>query len=246
MTRFVEPAVLACPRCESPILKRRIASLNFFGIHRYSDGSPGHWAKDVGRMACCPACDNLFWRDEAQPLGVMPREPRIRNWSWMKRALASLFGRCKTDFAEESAWTAIPESWHWARQIEAPKGRDFLWALEHGFGATAEDEIYLRTELWWSGNRPKRGSKSDSPMTADQERENMMRLLDLLQAMPPGNREPLIEAELLRALGRFEECIALLNNTTPTDSEMAQSQLARAKAADASLFSLESEGSMAW
>lgn len=240
MTRYAQPVVLACPRCESPILERRIASLNFLGACRWSDGSPGHWASGIGRLARCPACDSLFWLAQAPRLGVMPREPRIRQWSWLRRTFAHLLGNSKKGFAEEMAFEAIPEEWHWARYIESAKGRDLLWALERGFGANVEDEIYIRTKLWQTGNRPKRGSMSASPMTSDQERENMLRLLDLHRSTPSENWKLLVEAELLRELGRFEEAIALLESTQPTDSEMVQGQLDRARAGDSKVFSIDS------
>ncbi|MBL8421314.1 MAG: hypothetical protein JNK92_11840 [Dechloromonas sp.] len=230
MTRFVEPAVLACPICESPVLKTRLASFNDFGAVYWSD----NYASIVGLgstgpIVCCPVCEGMFWTEDAKQLGIMPKYPESLKWSWLRRKLAS---DMESVAAAESAWKSKPDSWDWAGNLQQPRGRELLWALEHVPGSNQEREIFIRTKLWWAGNAPLRGHKSGSPMTTDQEQQNMAALLKLKRGMPPEKRDLLLEGELLREMGCFEEAISILEAQVTIVGNRAAIPLAKAREKD--------------
>ena len=119
---------------------------------------------------------------------------------------------------EEAAWNNKPESWDWASDLEQPRDRELLWALTHGVANTLEQEIYVRTKLWWAGNGPHRGYKRKSPMNEDEAQHNMTALLQLRRTMADDKRDLRLEGELLRELGRFLEAIQMLEGLAGDDS----------------------------
>lgn len=94
-------------------------------------------------------------------------------------------------------------------------------ALTEGLCSDPERELYARMAVWWSANdhfRPlleeNDGGESCKILTATVTRstafvENQNLLLHLLNPIDP--RELILKAEIYRELGRFDECISLLD-----------------------------------
>ena len=81
--------------------------------------------------------------------------------------------------------------------------------------ATSDQLRYLRTQLWWSANDAfiqRAGDLSDS------DRENLEELLALLTA----ERDRLERAEILRELGRFDDCLTELSKMQQPESAIDQ------------------------
>ncbi|HJV25656.1 MAG TPA: hypothetical protein VJ673_08210 [Aromatoleum sp.] len=228
MTRFAEPEVIACPRCESLLLRQRLASFNNFGSVYWSDGFASFLGvSPVAALGCCGICEGLFWFDDVARLGVMPREPISLRWPGWKRCLAGLMSNRLID--SEAAWKAVPDAWHSAPYVESPRGRELWWALERGLASTQEREIYVRTRLWWAGNHPRRGSRAEQPMSDEQVGQNMAALLVLLRAQPDEKRDAVVEGELLRELGRFDQAITVLQDSAARGSDRAAIIVERAR-----------------
>lgn len=163
MTRFADPAVLACPHCDAPMLQPRLASINNYGATTWSDGFKSIIGFGRGQdIAVCPSCEGIFWLEDATQIGVMHREPESTEWPAWKRTLGHFNKVDASTLAKERAWKAIPDSWHWAGKIESLRGRELLWALEHGLGNTPERVMKLRRKLWWAGNHPDRGQRVET------------------------------------------------------------------------------------
>lgn len=129
-TRFAAPVVLACPRCDEPILQFRLASVNNCGATTWSDGFTS--IIDFGGsqdIAVCASCESIFWVEDATQIGIMHREPESTAWPAWKRAPGHFNPADAATLAKERAWKNIPDSWHWAGKIESVSGtRAFVGA----------------------------------------------------------------------------------------------------------------------
>nr|MBL8410216.1 hypothetical protein [Dechloromonas sp.] len=223
MTRIVEPAILACPRCNYPMRRTRYASIHFYAATYWSDGytSTISVAGNPDLGVCC-SCESIFWVEDAEELGIMHREPESTQWPWWKRGLARFDEKATATLAKEKAWRAIPDQWHFAGQIEPPRARELLWALAQGVGDTPARERRLRQKIWWVGNHPDRGGYAiRDPMTPAQAHENRLALLELVRQDGETHKRHLTEAELLRQLGYFDEALAVLEHTLLIGNETA-------------------------
>lgn len=224
MTRFAPPAVLRCPMCGDHLYKRRLASFNDFGATGWSDGYASVWALNaMSALGKCPWCMALFWLDDAEQEGVLPRKPyRI---GWMERAYLRLTGDKRGLLAQERAWHASPWEWKNAKDIELPTLADWQAALQERATLTPAREKLARRQIWWRSNDHLRLKHDGTPwktqvaMRNDDVQENLMALLCLCETEP----EPdLIEmGEILRELGRFDEALAVLERVAGKQREQA-------------------------
>lgn len=75
MTSFQTPSIHPCPDCGAFFLRRRFRSVNSFGVEDWSDGKPtSTWRQEP--LVRCSACAALFWLDDIEPVGIMPKMPR--------------------------------------------------------------------------------------------------------------------------------------------------------------------------
>lgn len=94
-------------------------------------------------------------------------------------------------------------------QLQPARNEDLLCALD--YGKLAVDEVhYLWRELWQRCNHLDRGIDIDfGEPISEQLRESILRtVLAQEEAKPSDDRDIVIEAELLRELGRFDEALA--------------------------------------
>ena len=98
--------------------------------------------------------------------------------------------------------------------------RPFLWVARNedlldalNKGLPVEDTYYLWRELWRRCNHPDRGIDCDfGQPISEQLRETILRtVLAQEEAKPSDERDIVIEAELLRELGRFDEALARMD-----------------------------------
>lgn len=70
-----------------------------------------------------------------------------------------------------------------------------------------EEEKYVRIAAFWAANMPRRGADgTPDPFDADEERN----LLALLERLGDSPQDRLLRAEILREMGRFEDCLEVL------------------------------------
>jgi hypothetical protein len=177
----------------------------------WSDGFGGqHWvAASAVDLTCCGCCNHLFWTIDVEPLGRLTERPESLDWPWQKRLMIYLGIGFQNAREAETQWKSIKEKWHWAQYADSVKENTLLWAIENGAGTTPERELILRRRLWWANNHPRRGRKYLPPMSIEQERQNMTRLLELVRHLPEEKRQPFTEGELLRELGLFDESLTV-------------------------------------
>jgi hypothetical protein len=71
-------------------------------------------------------------------------------------------------------------------------------------------ELYLRIRAWWWSNMPYREQSGTEFAVSEQNKENLTRLLELLDT--DDAHQTLMRAEIYRQLGRFEQAIATLDD----------------------------------
>ncbi len=117
-----------------------------------------------------------------------------------------------------------------ARHVRSLSEQEYLEAIDQGMGRNYREEVYLRAELWWAANKIVRNSKTEvltSPFSpGSKARKNLERLVELLtvgspdkSSLKPRDDEPLMRAEALRQLGRFDEARQVLQATFPKRME---------------------------
>jgi hypothetical protein len=182
--------VLACPHCENPVRRVTFASGNNLGAVYWSDGKMvARMWPDVVNVTRCPACNEIFWVEDAKRLGQIDE--------YWKRS-------DPPDAA--TRWEDAPEIMH----LDAG-------GLASAIAATRSDRAdrmqWLRIRLWHALNDPRRGTTQNRSPALQQALQqlflpNLEMLLPLLDEDEPGER--LMKAEALREMGRFEEAMRLL------------------------------------
>ncbi len=97
-------------------------------------------------------------------------------------------------------------------EFSAPDEQDYHRLLE-ATPLTPEDELYARVQAWRCGNDAFRHNPSAAPELTEKQRTNLQRIVAL--ADDTKVQERMLKAESLRALGKFEACIALLSDPVP-------------------------------
>lgn len=140
---------------------------------------------DRSPLRVCPHCGHVYWFDEAKLLGDVDVDKKPE------------------DFYPGAKYSYEPKFEHFVRGIRL--GEHDPQKLE-----------YIRIRVWWAGNDARRSADSEEPSAliplSEAERENLETLYPILLAGDEGQR--LLGAEVLRELGRFEECLAILEGAT--------------------------------
>lgn len=218
MTRFADPAVYKCPGCEGFFLRQRLASINFSCTRDWSDGAPtAWWAQEP--LVRCRACAALFWINDFEPVGELPRKPM--EVGALYRFMSRWRGDTKGRLRDERAWLEISDEWKAAQSANAVNFEDVAYVLSKSGGLSRSKLLWLRRRIWWSLNDRYRVRSDGSPIpnlpTMDEveERVNMQGILELLEQEEMGGRDLVQKGELLRLLGRFDDAVAVLKAVPP-------------------------------
>lgn len=215
MTSFAQPLVIQCPKCRSSLYRRRLQSFNDFGAMGWSDGYTSIFGlNSVSNLGRCGHCRKVFWLDDADELGILPKEsPPISAFS---RIYHRLTGDSSGVLERERIWNETPWEWKSAKPAETPDFFDLKTALGDIDSLSPEREVWVRRALWFRGNDHHRLNREGKPhrdqprMSEDEVRQNMQALLALVEQ---GLDSPLMEkGELLRELGRFDEAVTALSS----------------------------------
>ncbi len=228
MTSFARPYVLRCPSCGGLLFQHRLASFNDFGAMGWSDGYTSIWGLNaVSQLGKCPWCSSVFWLDDAEKIGVLPREAAPK--SWVMRLILRLTGDKHGELERERKWQETPEEWKSAKYVDYPTVDDYWAALENTNTLTPAREILVRRRLWWWGNDHLRIGRDGTPWSSKPElsnqqiRSNLETLYDLCVTAEKPDRAEI--AEILRELGRFDEAIAMIESSE-VDSDNKASVIA--------------------
>ena len=181
MTSYVIET-LRCSSCDGLFVDAVTASHNTFGAKFYTDGKVDGPMFDPGFLLIhCPHCGVVRWRDELTSLGF--------------QSDSSFHG---ADNAEPSIWSMpVGES-------------EIRSALGTSIARNSNDEIYLRTHIWWADNDQIRDDPTDVRITGPETRQNLERLRALLESNLDGSI--LMQAEIAREVGAFGDCISLIDS----------------------------------
>ena len=168
----------------------------------------------------CNACAALFWMDDVESVGVLPKMPRDIGplaLKWL-RWRGDPEGRLQL----HEDWSHAMTSWGHAQQIGRVSFDDVVYVLARSKGVRRDRHLWLRNRIWWGLNDRYRSFSDDSPLPdlpkwpAGLERTNMEVILGMLQEAEAQPWNLIQQGELLRLLGRFDEAVAVLK-AVPAD-----------------------------
>jgi hypothetical protein len=180
--------IIPCPSCSKKMILNECSSCNTFGAKFYTDGACKGAMYDSGSaLLRCSACQSLIWREDIND--PEPSEDSLDFHAVMKDPVLRTL-----PFASPPKRTEYPEI-----LAMAPWNSD-------------SREMYLRVRAWWAMNDSLRSRKSVGKTLTDAGIANMIRLLKLCMAdQTPSESNIIRQSELLRELGRFSECLAILD-----------------------------------
>jgi len=209
MTSFSRPSIICCSKCGKFLKQTRLATFNDLDAVGWSDGYSSIWGLNaVSPLAHCPCCHGVFWHDNAKKVGTLPREPHDMNW--FTRLMLKITGDKRGNLAEMRAWNEIPLEWKSAPNAELPNFQDLLAALEDRASLTSEREMFVRRKIWWEGNHHLRHHHDGTRLPEGAVKKNLEEMLRLHASLTMS--DTVEKAEIMRALGRFDESIALLES----------------------------------
>jgi hypothetical protein len=173
-----------CPACHAQFQSWSTVSHNTFDATFYTDGYvKGDMYAEGSALVGCPACQRHFWQGDVPVQGYVSDDES-------ERALPGAL-----DIRDERLMELI---------------REAFWTSD-------AQEKYVRMRAWWASNdvyRPqsdvlrRMGVPPQEFSLTDEEIANLETLLELLN--PNEAEESITRAEVLRELGRFDECLGEL------------------------------------
>lgn len=168
----------------------------------------------------CSACAALFWLEDIEPVGIMPKTARpIGRFT---RAWLRWRGDPRGLLQDEEEWFRAIASWGKAQYIGSVNFDDVVYVLARSRGLSRDRLLWLRNRIWWGLNDRYR-TRFDGSLLPDvptwplaAERTNMEAILDMLRDAEVEPWNMIQQGELLRLLGRFDEAVAILK-AVPAD-----------------------------
>ncbi len=96
---------------------------------------------------------------------------------------------------------------------------EYFEAIERKIFRSDKDELHLRKMIWWGFNHRVRNGRElfETEDESEMWKENCTRLIELLDSNDIDER--IMKADLHRCLGRFEECMQIINNISEAGYE---------------------------
>lgn len=222
-----------CPECHCQYEIWYLTSCNTIGAKVYTDGYiDGPMYDDGGRIVKCPACGVIKW-DEDIPIIPYPVKgfdiksvdelPKDRPAEFYEEFFKAYY-ESRSKLGEELGDLPL---------ASFVRGQQYEDILLKRFWNTPEQEKYVRIRAWWSINNAYRDNVQKYTASLHKHEENLQALLELLNPDIPDLDpdcsafhledlgEPIMRAEVLRELGKFDECVKLLDQiSASTNSEL--------------------------
>ncbi len=197
---FGPEKIIACPHCRTLAKVFTLRSGNTSGAVRWTDGKMhAPMLPRAPEITRCPACRRYYWLEEAPEIGRL----------------------------EVPAPETAPEAWLNAPHVTELNENRLLEALDSGVAVDVGSRVRLRKLAWWAANdafrAPPRADIIMPGRLSEAAEENLQELYKLLQPEDPESR--LMKAEAARQLGRFEECLSLLEHPFPDQFQEAAGQI---------------------
>ena len=221
MTSY-DVATIKCPGCGSKLAAWDCVSSNTFGAKFFTDGYV-YGSPQTDALLACPKCKANFWRKGIKAIRSVRHGDAASNALPiadsvpMKAYPALLKAPWRT--AEEEKYVRIRAWWAWnemCRDCDGPgsglaqerpqelvKGPDQKARVE----AALESIRWLRRQQSFTRERGCHGDAGSSCALPETAQVNLERLLELLGDIDEG--ELIMQGEILRELGRFQECLTL-------------------------------------
>jgi len=198
MTSYAHAGFL-CPKCGEDTWVWATASGNSFNAVFYTDGyGRGPMLPQDDRIVVCVHCKAYSWLED------IPDIERKRHGWGVDRA--SLCYDKRSVFVTGDKFERVLEQELWNSDAQEKYVRvKFWWAWNHRYRPPEHRELPSPLDFEeFFGKREQEVQEFELPM---QQEENLIRLLELLDEHD--NRSRVTKVEVLRHLGRFDECIAL-------------------------------------
>ncbi len=151
-----------------------------------------------------------YWSDGKREAPMLPDRP----WLVKCPACSILFWIDEAEEWGEKSPYGEPSEWGDLSLPDVPSEQDYYSMLENPID-DRKKERYLRLKAWWAFNDRYRDSVDAEMQLTPEASDNMEHLHDILVEIDPSDR--IMKAEIARQLGRFEECIKLLDSEFPDD-----------------------------
>jgi len=193
--------IIECPHCGSFIKVFTLQSGNTFGATFWSDGKmEAPMLPQPPALTRCYACRNFYWVAQANQVGEL--HPNI---------------------TKGKQYPNIDQAWVDAPEVEEPSETEYWEALQSDV-ADEQNEERLRFLAWRRSNNAFRELSPDAaPSRSEAAIQNMQKLVEMINDENPGSR--LMKAEILRELGRFDECINVLDTIDEEKLNSARDQI---------------------
>jgi hypothetical protein len=169
--------VKQCPNCDCEFIYWAVASCNTFHAKFYTDGFvDGPMYDEGGYLLTCPGCNKSLWCED------VPTKETLSNLEYFSGSVRG----------------SLPPA-------ERVRGSQYEDLLRQAIWKTEAQEKYVRVRAWWSFNSPYRGQITDEFKMPPEQKQNLLRLLQLLDTNAPS--DSIMKGEILRELGRFDECL---------------------------------------
>ncbi|MFN8007057.1 MAG: hypothetical protein U0V70_08580 [Terriglobia bacterium] len=194
--------VIACPHCHGIAKYMTLVSGNTLGATNWTDGyQDAPMLPRPPAVVRCRHCARFYWLAEAKELGM------LGGWG--------------------SSGKLPNPAWQSAEEVARPTEDEYYLALESRLGRNKAQEKQLRILTWWRRNdafRHRYPAKEEKvPSEFVSSRQNLEALAKLLDEK--NDSERIMKAEIFRELGKFHECIALLDKVSSKGYEKVAAQL---------------------
>lgn len=187
--------VYRCPNCSALAKQGSISSGNTFGAVYWSDAKcEARMLPESPALVACPNCGTYLWKKSLELVGKV---------EWYRPFRPAAAGE-------------TPAEWAKAPYLRSPDGDDFTQALSAGLGDTPERERYIRVRLWWSLNDAYR---TDNAGHRGEDTAFLGNLVRLALLLDDSANDTLLQAEIARESGRFEQAVQLCDKIVGTHAE---------------------------
>lgn len=183
--------IIECPKCSKLCTAMSLVSCNTFGATFYTDGFiKGPMYDEVSRILRCP--NNKCFEVFWNDETLVSRTVRD-DYFYKSEELVNL-GKAR------------------------PVGMsNYPWLIKIKLWRTINEEKYIRIRAWWYWNDSRRKKAKSEESLPEPAVNNCERLLELLDTKV--HNENIMRAEILREIGRFQECLKQLNRKLPKKYE---------------------------
>ena len=178
--------IYKCPKCSNLLKRGSLMSGNTFGATLYSDGKQvAPMLPEFPNLTKCKKCDTILWLNEIKEIGTCEAWSEKTKPKWKN-----------ADYADFLSITDL------FRALE-------LDVVKNDKGK----ELSVRHRIWWAFNDRIRSGRKEMYVQEIEEvlwKQNCLRLIELLDTKDVNQR--IMIAELYRNLGKFDECMELINS----------------------------------